>query len=274
MQEDLIMGAILGDRDVTSRRQANAGVSKRWVVGVGLLMAVIGPPTRATAAEFLEPEEGVFAGYVGPEPYQLVLRRALLAGDNYRLCQLVTVPSFSQESAVYMVRGQDGRVNVVSRVLRDQLWTSMLGEMQKTAKNNAISLDAVAQSIALEKLRTAVDTHRVSLDTKTAEMALGLCRDVLLRTRYPDSPTAGLDGTTYYAGHWIQGAFLGAHTWSPEKGTLAADFVAMERALQGYADSTENGRAQAKVDLIAKAQLLAAHLKVLKSAEQANKALD
>jgi hypothetical protein len=236
-------------------------------------MAVVGYPSRTSAAEYLEPEVGVFAGYVGPEPYELVLRRALLAGDYYRLCQLVTIPSFSQESAVYVVRGQDGSVNVVSRTLRVQLWTSMLKEMQKTAKNKAVSLDAVAQSLALEELRTAIDTHRVSLDTTTAEMVLGLCRDVLLLTQYPETPTAGADGTTYHAGHWIQGAFLGAHTWSPKTGTLAGDFVAMEVALQAYADSTPERRTRAKADLITKAQLLAARLKSLGSSEQANKAL-
>jgi len=232
----------------------------RSILAIATLLTALAAGA-AVAAENLEPEEGVFAGYLGPEPYELVLRRALLEDDHYRLCQLLVVPSFSQESVVYIVEGQDHSMTVVSRAVRKQLWASMLEEMKRTATSNSIRLDGAAQSIALEKIRAAVETHRTGLDGSTASMVLGLCRAVLLRTRYPETPSRGLDGTTYHAGHWIEGAFLAGHTWSPKAGTVTGDFVEMELALQSYADAPEGRRAPAKANLIAKARRLAESLK-------------
>lgn len=97
----------------------------------------------------------------------------------------------------------------------------MAGAIRELFQVNAcpkgsFSLDAAAESIALSKLRPAIETHRAELTPKAVETLDTVCRDVLLRVRYPKSPTSGADGTRYHMGHWISGAFLSGTTWSPE----------------------------------------------------------
>ncbi len=184
-----------------------------------------------------------------------------LGDDNYRLCQMVYLPSFRQESAVYIVDENGKAFVVVSRTMKKELWTQMLGQMEKASPTkNSISLDSIYQSAALRKIRAAVDTRTASLDAEVATIVTEACRSVLLRVSYPKESTAGLDGTTYHAGHWIPGAFLSGKTWSPKKGTVAAGFVAMEMALQAYADSATERRAALRLDLLEKAKRLKARV--------------
>lgn len=229
----------------------------RSIVLTALVLSFAGP----AASEDLEPEEGVFAGYGPPTPYELLVRQALLGDDRYRLCQMVYLPSFRQESAVYIAHQEGKGFVVISRTLKKQLWRQMLGEMEKASPTkNSISLDSIYQSAALQKVRAAVDAKTASLDADAATIVTEACRDVLLRVSYPREVTEGLDGTTYHAGHWIPGAFLSGKTWSPTKGTVAADFVAMEIALQAYADSTTESRAALRSDLLEKAKSLEARV--------------
>lgn len=228
------------------------------VVAVAVLVLSV---ARSAASDGLEPEEGVFAGYGPPTPYELLVRQALLGDDRYRLCQMVYLPSFRQESAVYITHEEGRGFMVVSRTLKKQLWSQMLSEMEKASPTkNSLSLDSIYQSAALQKIRAAVETRTASLDGEVATIATEACRDVLLRVTYPKEPTGGLDGTTYHAGHWIPGAFLSGKTWSPKKGTVAAEFVAMEMALQGYAESTTEKRATLRRDVFEKAKHLQARM--------------
>lgn len=219
-----------------------------------LALALLVPPNAH--ADDLEPEEGVFAGYGAPEPYQLLLRRTLFDNDNYRLCQLTIVPSFQSESTVYIVRPKTGSPFVVSRRLNGALWGAMLDEMKRQAATNSISLDALAQIAALEKLRLVTETHKADLDPAAVDALSGACTAALLRVRYPKTPTHGLDGITYHASHWIPGAFLSGRTWSPKKRTLASDFVDFEVLLQTYAEAPADGRGRIRTELLTRAAQL------------------
>ena len=229
----------------------------RSIVLPALVLLVASP----AASEGLEPEEGVFAGYGAPTPYELLVRQALLGDDRYRLCQMVYLPSFHQESAVYIAHQEDKAFVVVSRTMKKQLWSQMLGEMEKASPTkNSISLNSIYQSAALQKIRAAVAVKTAALDADAATIVTEACRDVLLSVSYPKEATAGLDGTIYHAGHWIPGAFLSGKTWSPTKGTVAADFVAMEMTLQAYADAATESRAAVRRDLLDKAKALEARM--------------
>jgi hypothetical protein len=215
---------------------------------------------RVARGDDLEPETGTFGGYGPTEPYELLLRRALFEDDHYRLCQFVVMPSFAAEFAVYILAPEKGPPVVVSRTLKQQLWSSMMDEMMKACPSGSVQLDAMSQSVALEKLRPMTETHRAELTPKAAA-ALGLaCEGVLLRVRYSKNTSLGLDGTTYHAGHWIPGAFLSGTTWSPEAGTVAREFVDMGEQLKVYAESQPAKRAQVEADLIAKATHLTRRL--------------
>jgi hypothetical protein len=219
-----------------------------------LAVALLVPPDAR--AEDFEPEEGVFAGYGAPEPHQLLLRRTLFDNDNYRLCQLTIVPSFESESTVYIVRLKTGSPFVVSRRLNQALWGSMLDEMKRQAASSSISLDALAQIAALEKLRLVTETHKADLDAAAVDALNIACTAALLRVRYPKTPTRGLDGVTYHASHWIPGAFLSGRTWSPKKGTLTSDFVDFELLLQTYAEATPDARLRIRAELVVRAARL------------------
>src|SRR5688572_17723012 len=87
----------------------------------------------ATPVCALEPEKGTYAGYGAPEPYELALRQALLGNDAYRLCQVLAVPSFSEEWAVYMLRGDEpgSGYSVIARTMTRQLWSAMMHGIEK-----------------------------------------------------------------------------------------------------------------------------------------------
>ena len=208
-------------------------------------------------ADGLEPETGVFAGYGPPDPYDLLLRRTLLQDDNYRLCQMVTIPSFFKESAVYMLRQSDGTATVVSRTLKSQLWGKMQKRIQKASKDpDSYSLGAESQAAALQGLIPKVESHIAPLDSETAALLADTCRAVLLQVHHIEKTSTGFDGTTYHAGHWVPGAFLSGTTWSPKEGTIASEFVAMEEVLKSFADSPFDRRDAIRADLISKATRL------------------
>jgi hypothetical protein len=195
-------------------------------------------------AQDLELEEGPFATVGLPSEQDLVLAKALLEGDRHRECQLVIIPSWVSPSAVYIVPGETGDVTVVSRTrYRESVVLTRRGKWRINAEPFVVR-------------RTA------ELDRPTAARLGTMCRDVLLRARRPDMYTAGLDGTSYHAGHQVlRGPFLTGKTWSPQADTIAGTFVAMELALKAYAESPPEERTAARLDLLAKAEALGARLK-------------
>jgi hypothetical protein len=199
----------------------------------------------------LEPEVGSYAGHGAPEPYELALRQALLGDDAYRLCQVLAVPSFSEEWAVYMVRAdKPGKgYTVIARTMTRQLWSAMMRGIEKNAGTKSYSIGGQAQAAALKSIRATTRDASVSLDTSLAQRLDRVCTAVLKRTRYPADPGGGLDGTTYHAGHWVIGAFYSGQTWSPDPGTLDADFVALGEALRRFAYSTSTERKAARLQL-------------------------
>jgi hypothetical protein len=249
---------------------------KYRIVVVLMMIGAASADAGEPRAGDLEPEEGVFAGHSAPDPYELVLRRALLEGDHYRLCQLVVMPSFSSEAGVYMIRGEKrgSSFTVISRTMKKQLWSRMMKELEKQCEGNSISLDAASQSIALQKLRAAVDTRTATLDAPTSERLARVCATVLRRVRYPRVASVGTDGTTYHAGTWVPGAFLAGKTWSPEEGTLAASFVDLELALKAYAEAPALQQSAAKENLVQAAEQVESQLAATDvGAEPANRAL-
>ena len=62
-----------------------------------------------TSGPDLEPEEGVFGSRISP--YKDAVAAILLGRNEYggRECQMVFLPSFGPESAVYILRSDDGK---------------------------------------------------------------------------------------------------------------------------------------------------------------------
>lgn len=214
------------------------------LVVVGLAPEALAEESARTEAQVpwgpsseLEPEVGLFAGGT-PEPYRLALRQALVPSTAYGSCQLLTLPALGSERVVYFERAEDGSATVVSRRLRAPLWPRLIAEIERHARSASYSLSDDAQAVALKALTLDVDEVSATLDANTASLLSRLCRDVLLRVRYPAPPpqNAGRSSeVSYHAAHWVPGMFLSGTTSWLGPGTVAEDFIGMEQALERYA---------------------------------------
>jgi len=229
-------------------------------------------PTAHAESGWLEPEEGTFAGYTGPDSYELLLRHAMLEDDHYRGCQLLRLPAFGQESVVYIV-DRAGSLTVVNRTMKEELWGRIQRDIQGTAKERSSDRAAV-QAGAFDAVRSAVDTKTAPIDRASANTILDACREVLLGTRYAAEPTRGNDGVSYHAGHWMSGTFLAGQTWSPKAGTIAREFVDMEEALAAYAAAVPSKRDTLKSAVLNRATLLLRRVRVPSATVPANPALN
>jgi hypothetical protein len=227
-----------------------------------LLTAVLLLGSAARAQDDLTPEEGTFAGYQAPEPYRLVLREALLGEEHYRLCQVVTIPAFTAEWAVYMIRNDPGDFTVISRTVKHHFWDQMMKSLARE-KNGSHKFDGPSQAAALAKIDRAVVTRTAPLDQPTAKLLDRLCARVIRRARYPRKPISGFDGVQYHVATWGLGGFPSAKTWSPKKGTLPADFVELEEALKRLTEVEEGARAKVVAELRERAGRLNARLDAL-----------
>ncbi|MEO8905148.1 MAG: hypothetical protein ABI627_26810 [Polyangiaceae bacterium] len=221
------------------------------------------PDQRPDDGDF-EPEEGTF-GPSAPDPYELRLHEALFEHDVSRICQLVTVPSFDAESAVYIVLREQGAPLVVSRRLNEQLWALMMTQIEiqagGAAVGKSISTAPSAQVAALTKIQASTDTDRAEIDPSSVDVLARACESTLQRSHYRRS-FGGIDGVTYHAGHWKPGLFLGARTHSPAEGTIARDYIALGESLRAYAASPSSERDAVKVELLAKAERLIARARI------------
>jgi hypothetical protein len=209
-------------------------------------------------AQGLEPEDGMLAGGGNPgnDLYYGLIREALF-GDQYRLlCGVAVIQSFSAERAVFMVRLDSGRFSVVSRKLKEHL----ANKAYESLRREEVLLRTESKAF-LQKLQVGVETATAELDADAGNALSEVCKQVLLKTRYPEVQEIRLDGVTYHVGHSIVGAFLSGKTWSPGPETLAGKFIAMEEALAAYAEVTAARRDAARSDLLAKAAVVSAALK-------------
>lgn len=217
------------------------------------------PVEDAIRGDF-EPEQGTF-GVSGPDPYEARLHELLFEQDRYRICQLVTMPSFEAESAVYIATREPGPPLVVHRALNEQLWGLMMTEITIQAGDprlrKSIGIGPASQMAALARIHASNATVRAELDQTTVNVLSRACEAVLMRARYSGA-SSGLDGTIYHAGSWKPGTFLAAQAWSPKVGTIANDYLALAESLRAYAASTPSRRDGIKAELVAKAERLIA----------------
>jgi hypothetical protein len=105
--------------------------------------------------------------------------------------------------------------------------------------------------------------QKVSISTTTADFpkALGarvhkLWERMLRRTRYPEEPNAGLDGTTYEFAMWC----VYGETWSPQERKSPLLFIELGDSLIGYCKATPAERPAAAKTIEDKAAQLEKYL--------------
>lgn len=239
----------------TERSRPPAGSEVETAAAVASTTATAAP---AELGDFSPEAAGSF-GFAVDNPYARRLREVLFAGDEHRICELVTIPSFEVESAVYVAEPEQGPPVVVSRCLDEQLWGRMMVELERQAGGlvvgKSISIDAKAQSAALAKIQASTATDRAESDRATVEVVARACGAVLRRA-HDRGDVDGLDGVTYHAAHSYHGELFAGRAHSPAPGTISSDYVALSAALRAYAVSTPSRRPAIKAELLAKAELL------------------
>jgi len=226
------------------------------------LVLLQGASSRADTDE-LVPSEGLFA-WQAPEPYDLAIREALVGEHDYRKCQMLAVPSFEPEWAVYLVRDEATSPQIVAKRLRQQLWSEMMDFLSASGTKDGYDIGPVAQAAALATLRADVDRATAAVSVDTADALEQVWHEMLGRVRYANERTCGRDGTTYHVSHWGQrcGVRSGT-TWSPDEGSRPAALVGLAEAMRDLALGAAADRCAKDLALAADARALLAQLKQL-----------
>src|SRR5688572_2961168 len=155
------------------------------------------PLAAAGYPQDLEPSEGFFAGWRPPDPYHAALRKALVGEHEYRKCQLVALPAFGREWAVYVVREKGTPARLFFRGLQKNLGYEMIDRISDGGRKTTYSTGSDAQQAALARIRVDPDRSEAPLREGTADLLETVWSRMLARTRYPTRHLIGLDGVTY-----------------------------------------------------------------------------
>jgi hypothetical protein len=143
--------------------------------------------SRAIAAyaaeQDFEPADSVFSWLDEPDPYDLALRAELLQSREYRKCQLVVVPSFEPEWAIYLTREEGSAPQLVSRRMSEHLWAAMMNIISGNGRKSSYSTGREAQSAALKRLKVKVDTSQAIITAETADILEAVWNRMLERVR-------------------------------------------------------------------------------------------
>jgi len=228
-----------------------------------LVFAAFVAGASAVSPQELRPSDSVFAGEGLPLTYQLAIRDGLLGEPAVRRCQLVAIPSFSQEWVVYIVRAKDGGPRVIWKRFRQQLYRRLFappppppppGQETRTSE-----LAAPAQAAALPDPVSQVESASAPIDPALSDLLHQVWWQLLGRVSYASSP-GGLDGTIYFVSDWSSesvGGFRSGTTWSPEAGSRPAALVDLAERMADLARArTDAERRQIEQELRIASQAL------------------
>lgn len=209
----------------------------------------------------LAPATDLYSRAEAPDPYQIALRNLLVGEYRQRKCQIVAIPSFEKEWAVYIIRN-NGESSIILRVLKKHLWAEMMREISDNGTKKSYSLSAKSQSAALSKLSKQVEKYSTPISEETADVMETAWEMLLARVKYNDNAGLGYDGTTYHVSHWKRGeGYRSGITWSPEKGTLPADLISIGESMKEIVGFSGKGRKLKEKEIKDKAKLLIRKIK-------------
>lgn len=236
------------------------------------VLAVLLPSTAIGADDRLQPTDAVFARY-SADGYYLVLETALLSGHTHRQTQMVTLPSFQREQAVYIyeVRSEESRAakfEVHFVRVRSALWEQHAELLRKRFEDPAARvrgyLTPREQLDGLEEMNLEVerDTAPIGADTvkelqEVWNLATATVRPARCRAR---NRGLGLDGSTFVFAHLGEAGWVSGKTWSPEPKSLMSALVALGQRLERFPQLPEEERPTAERSLSSAAKRLLARL--------------
>lgn len=210
-----------------------------FLVAIGLQRVASADP-----AQDLQRSNGFHAERSPTRAYHEALERDLLGDYGEPQCQMLVMPSFSRESAVYIVRGpeKDSEAMVVRRAFEKSLWGAMIHEVKRQRRGKRIPMDYESQKKALEAADKAITTHFCPIDAKVADDLATIWETMLRRARNDNDSGGVFDGTGYYFAHFVRGVgILSGETHSPYAASLPGLLVFLGERLSGYTTACEEG---------------------------------
>jgi hypothetical protein len=151
--------------------------------------------------------------------------------DSRFFAQMVVQPSFSGEYVVRLHGAKDDRhfdrtknFFLTYSAANTNIWYSMPENNDKRKQQKVV-----------------VSVITVEFPTPQATRIQQLWKRMLLRTRYPEASSAGLDGTTYEFATW----HVYGETWSPQERKSPLLFVELGESLIGYCKASPAERSTA-----------------------------
>lgn len=235
------------------------------------LAILIGEAFAGSQKVNLIPEEGFFGvrARISSFYYAAVSEKLLTSKPFVLRCQAVFLPSFSPESAAYII-WDDEKSDTVPVVVSVEMERSLHSELQQLIRDAApdkssfIKLDPTAQLKVLPKLQLKTIRREAPIERSTVRILDRLWTLIISKARFPEKAEFGLDGEDVHFASPSKGGYRTAQTWSPNKGTPAYELVAIARALQKYPQLRENERKGASESLSKMAKRLLAKIENLK----------
>lgn len=200
-------------------------------------------------SDHLHPEEGPFHARAF-EPYLAALTRLLITEER-RVLQMVTLPSFHRESAVYVRQEWSGPL-VVSARLESNLRGQLAERVREKADGKPVTLRTEELYATLGEWQPTVEVARAPIGEPLLTQLERLWHEALMGTRYPAKALVHVDGTRY---HFSTRTMFG-RTWSPSRGSRMAALVDVGEKLASYAWAPEAQRAAAGEELLAEVDAL------------------
>jgi hypothetical protein len=212
----------------------------------------------------LIPEEGFFGvrAQIASYYYAAVSEKLLSNKPIVRRCQAVFLPSFSPESAVYLLWDDEKLQNVpviVSVEMERSLWSELHQLIEDAAPDKtAYAVGPEAQLHVLPKLQLKAKRSESPIEVETAKVLDQLWRQIISQARFPEKAEFGLDGENVHFASPAKGGYRTAQAWSPDNGTPAYELIAIARTLQKYPQLREGERKGASKSLAKMAKRLLA----------------
>jgi len=241
-------------------------ISRIIVIMIILLIFVSTEAVAGIPSPDLQPEEGFFGLSAFSYYYAAVSDRLLPDQQIFRKCQVVFLPSFEPESAVYISwdeKNESDRPRVVATELEHQLWAELQKVIHREpSKDGYYSFAPEVQQRILPQIRSNVKKAEAEIDVQTAKILEHLWETMLSRIRYPDIKVLGLDGENYHFANGVKGrGYRVGKVWSPEKGTPSYELIEIAKSLKDYPRLSEKGRVESSKSMSKRAERLLAQLR-------------
>lgn len=200
------------------------------------------------AEDYLAPLPSILGGDEFLGNYDMRLQAVFKdAYDRTVNIRMLAVPSFSPEYAVGLLSKSDPRRGPPYRIFTlsptAQIWTYETIDMIKRGDEKIITRDGkdgAEQEVA--RLQSLVPADVKDLKIKRCESDIAddlgrriieVWRKMLLRTRYIEKDTVGLDGETYYFGiNSTSSGYMSGQVWSPDRDSTTGNLVALAETMR------------------------------------------